>query len=472
METIDYDELTSKIMSGNRNILVLGAAGTGKSQLIKRLEEKYREAGFDGHILLTAPTGIAGQNIGGVTIQSLFNIKPYSYNITNVNINMTHNQEKIKNAGILLVDEISMLRHEILDITDAKLRVIRNSNSPFGGLRLLFLGDLFQMEPVVQNFEHESLQKIYPHLREGDCYFFNSDAMRNNDYFDRTFDIFRLDHIFRQTNGDFIKILDELRHGKISEVSLKALNSRVRPAGFYNKSYQYLTVSNRMATEINKKFIGELSGECYYSEPEYEWDNDIFGNIVTGDKCPVNQNIPIKKGMKIIFVMNDRRAFSERRYVNGTIGEILGFDLDKGTVIVKSGNNVIVAGKEKYSVFARTRYGIPEVGSVINFPFIPAYAITIDKSQGLTLDKIYVVLGRNPVRNNQIYVALSRARSLNDIVIDRVITANDIRVSEPMRSFCDYIEPRITPVVYKTADTRPNITISHCNNTTVNINHI
>jgi hypothetical protein len=420
MEAIDYEGLKKTMITTGRNLLVLGVAGSGKSHLIKSFAEHCRDSGGQDDLLLCAPTGIAALNIGGNTIQSTFGIRPYTYDFNPCQMGNIRNIDKVIAAKILLVDEISMLRCEILDIVDRKLRFIRRSPLPFGGLRLIFIGDLFQLEPVVEEKEYEFMEKRYPRVKCGEYGFFNAHILSGGNYFDASFDVFRLDHIFRQNDAGFIDILSEVRRGIISDKNLEILNSRVIADMRFDERYQYLTRTNAMAERINLTATDKLSGCCYGSMPSYECNEgyESYDGRIRNAKCPINKPLAMKKGMKIIFVINDNKNGGQRRYVNGTIGtvvDIIGTPDNVEAVMVSAGGVTFKIDREKCSVFEKINGRIEESGSVINFPFIPSAAITIDKSQGLTLDNVVVALGDRQTRANQLYVALSRVRGLDHI---------------------------------------------------------
>ncbi|GHU30265.1 hypothetical protein FACS1894172_03180 [Spirochaetia bacterium] len=463
METVTYTELLDKMLYDKRNILLLGSAGSGKTRLVKSMIQELERQGKGDSILLCAPSGIAALNINGCTIQSLFSIQPYTYDIHPVFIENIRKVEQIKNAKILLIDEISMLRCEILDIVDAKLRIITGEiNKPFGGLRLIFIGDLFQMEPVVQEREYEFMNDLYPDIGIKDYCFFNSLVMRDNNYFETSFDIYRLEHIFRQCDKKFIDILSEVRMGNVSEPSLQCLNKRALNNMDFNEDYQYLCITNDRANMINESFIENITGDVYYSYPEYINDDESFDCQIKSYKCPINKVLLMKKGMKIMFVINDRKKGLPPRYVNGSIGYIENINADLVTnevysVLVNINGNKHLIKKSNLPVYSKINNVIQKVGLIRNFPFVPSYAITIDKSQGLTLDKTAIVLDNNYIRDNQIYVALSRAKSLDDIILDRIIKPGDIRLSSTMEKFYNSIANRIIPVIY-TENIKPIIT--------------
>jgi ATP-dependent exoDNAse (exonuclease V) alpha subunit len=459
-----YEELLNYLINTIRNVLILGPAGCGKTEIIKRLKKK------EINIIFVAPSGIASENINGRTIQSFFGIMPYTYTADNNSI-ISINSNKIidiKNAQILLIDEISMLRLEILDIVDFKLRHIRNSNLPFGGLRLIFFGDIFQIEPVTQYFEESFLSRYYESTG-GNYNFYNSDVMKNNNFFNNTFEIFELQHDFRhQDDIQFRDILLKIRQGKITDKIINILNTRYIPKMIYDENYQYLTITNATASKINEHFLEKIKASGYTSFAEMvKMKNDYNGDL-NNIKCPFSKRLVIKENMKIMFVKNDNRS-NEHRWVNGAIGKVIKINTTSGhidSVLIEiiSNGKIVVVEKEKYDLMDKViKYGkeiIEKVGEIIQFPFVPAYAITIDKSQGLTLDKVVLVLEKR-TRDNQIYVALSRVRKFKDIFIfGRKLRMSDIHISRNIKVFNENIRNRIIPVFHNIVNFN-NITINY-----------
>jgi hypothetical protein len=466
-----YDDLLKKMIDGKTNMLILGPGGSGKSILIRKLKKSKRPC----DIITVAPSGIASKNIEGNTIQSFFGITPNTYTIEEKKIRI-NNPEKImliRSTEILLIDEISMLRCEILDIVDSELRNIRRTNKPFGGLRLLFFGDTCQMEPVVQEYERNILSFHYPHA-EGDYGFYNARVMRENDYFTNSFEIYQLWHDFRHSNDPFFSdILSDIRMGHISPGQLNELNNRFYKIAFYDEGYQYLTITNAEAKTCNNYFINKISGPLFTS---LACRNECAANDYLVDiqkiKSPFYDVLVIKKGMKIMFVKND--SFGHR-WVNGTMGRVIkvtGSPNAVSSVIVginrtdeNGEDSVLIVAVEPESIELRAGFvnnaecKIEKVGEMRQFPFVPAYAITIDKSQGLTLDKVALVLGKK-MRDNQIYVALSRVRALKDLrILGRELRSSDIHFSKAMKAFNEKISEKIIPVYYQT-EKIVNITVN------------
>jgi hypothetical protein len=455
MKNINYDQLLDELVNGARNILILGAAGHGKSHLIKKLCKLRSD------ILVTAPTGIAAMNIDGVTIDSLFGIVPY----TSVKRNISgFKKSKIAMANILLIDEISMVKSITLDEVNDSLKAIRDNMQPFGGLRLILIGDLMQLEPVVPVYEIDGIKKKYPWF-DGDAGFYNAQVFKEDNYMQNTFDYCYLRHNFRQ-NGDimFQNILEDLRGGKMCPQTLNIINNQynenVNYFDLYQNEYHFLTVTNKMASAINNSIIENISGEAYLLNTIKNYYQKPFYKMIRNNRN--FYEITIKRGMKIMFVINDREG--KCRWANGTIGYIEDIIYHNDTVLsvvikIYKGGKQYVYNVERVKTDINGQYPNKEidiVGHLYNFPFIPSFATTIDKVQGLTLNKAVIVLEED-VRPNQIYVALSRVNKLSNIIITgRKLMYSDIKTSEKFLGFYKSIESRMSNVYYIPANTIVN----------------
>jgi ATP-dependent exoDNAse (exonuclease V) alpha subunit len=447
MENITYDDLFDNMANGNSNLLILGKAGCGKSYKIKQFTSKRDD------IITVAPSGIAAQNINGRTIQSFFNIQHNTYTFDyNKDLCFTQDKiNKIKKSNILIIDEVSMLRCEILDIINQKLKIIRNNLKPFGGMKLLFFGDMCQMEPVVQEMEKSKLSQFYPNNNE-DYNFYNSHVMTENNYFNDTFDIFQIEDDFRHKDDPiFMYILNIIRIGNKTQKIIDMINQQFQNKHSYNEEIQYLTSTKSKANEINDMFIEKSNKEIHYSQANIKYLIPNYYRNVSELKQPFQLVLSIVEGMKIIFVKNINNT-NGTGWVNGTLGKIkeIVYQIDLFTidyVIVEiPGKGDVEVRREINPVKDKINNEIIDVVEIEQFPFIPSYAITIDRSQGLTLDKIAVVLEKIN-RPNQIYVALSRARNLSDIILlEREMRRSDIHFSKTMSSFLDKIEDRIIKV--------------------------
>jgi hypothetical protein len=343
------------------------------------------------------------------------------------------------------------MRCEVIDIVDKKLRNIKYCDLPFGGLRLLLIGDPYQLEPVVPEWDINNLGEIYPG-NNSDYFFYNSNVFRSSNFLS-TFCLYELKHDFRHENDHvFQNILKELRSGYLSDYSLNILNSRAANGFSLNLNYQYLSVTKASSVRTNNLFLCRLEGTEYVSDPVIITYNSRADEVVKEMKINNNIRIPIKLNMKIIFVKNDSYS-NGNRWFNGTIGYVREI---KGNRKTKKTASVFVEINDKMHevfpevddiVYPESPHTKIKIGTITQFPFIPAFSITIDKSQGLTLDNIYLMLD-SPLRNNQLYVALSRARSLNDIILNRAIKREDVKVSSNAQCFYNSVKDYLIPVIY------------------------
>jgi ATP-dependent exoDNAse (exonuclease V) alpha subunit len=337
-----------------------------------------------------------------------------------------------------------MLRCEILDIVDTITKCIRNNNLPFGGMKLLFLGDLYQMEPVSKKEDKDILEILYPKANRN-YYFFNANTMRNNDFFEKRFDIFQIDEDYRHKDDTvFCNMLKDLRVGKKSLKAIKKINKQYKRNGFIDEDYQYLTTRKSTAQKYNAVFLDRLKG-CQYKSVAKKY---LISNARENIDCPFIDELILKENMKIMFVKNDNKR-NGNRWVNGTMGKIIKINIDdknneaSNISVMTDDGNIVEVEREKMllcSVLDEEKENVPYIEQ---FPIMSSWAITIDKSQGLTLDKVAIVIEKT-LRPNQLYVALSRARMLSDIVLlERKIMPRDIIVSKNIEIFFENYGSRI-----------------------------
>jgi hypothetical protein len=314
MKEISYEQLLKEMIYGSRNMLILGEGGSGKSRLVREFAKERPDA------LLASPTGIAAINISGRTLNSLFGIRQYCQTDSYARINDSDGNA-IRKADILLTDEISMVKFNLMDLVDERLKEIRKNQKPFGGMRLIFMGDLMQLEPVMEDLEEYFVRKKYPDYN-GDKGFYRARVLRENDFFDKEFDCYNLRHNFRQEEDpDLQSILREIRKGRISAPNLEKINSRYAGNGHivYDISYHYLTKTWNKAGSINQYFVEKLPGKEFKSEPVLcGYESGYYRN----NRCPIGRPLAIKAGMKVMFVMNDTGPY--RRWANGTMGIVKG----------------------------------------------------------------------------------------------------------------------------------------------------
>ena len=450
MSDLTYEQLLENMKHGTSNMLILGRAGSGKSHLIKKLRESRDD------MILAAPTGIAAMNINGRTIDSVFGLKPHTRNDFTPNLHAS-NISLIEMANVLLVDEISMVRFNTLDKIDRIAKMVRGNNLPFGGLRLIFIGDLMQLEPVVDEYDAFLIPKDYPEY-DGDAGFYNARSMRENGFLRDGFEFCFLRHNFRQDKDvEFQGLLDEIRNGKLSSKAGRIINSRfVEEKDYYRlylEGFHFLTITNNKAASINRQIIDRMPGRCHVSEPmiachmPYE---KLLG------RSQIDKPVMIKMGMRVMFVVNDGGI--NRRWANGSMGTVVsvgwnGDHVDSvGIRIDRDGvSSFYDVGRIKVDIHGMSGGSREIVGRVENFPFVPAFATTIDKVQGMTLSKAAIVM-EQATRPNQVYVALSRVGSLSGLILlEREILPRDVSASKKINGFCGSIESRIRDVTYAPA---------------------
>lgn len=415
----------------NQNIFLTGKAGTGKTTFLHDLKDKTFK-----RMVVVAPTGVAAINAGGVTIHSFFQLS-FGPQIPGGNASMTSgtglypgfkrfSKEKIniiRSLDLLVIDEISMVRADVLDGIDAVLRRFRDRNKPFGGVQLLMIGDLQQLAPIIKDEEWELLK---PHYETG--FFFSSRALRK-----ASFKSIELSKIFRQEDEDFILLLNKIRNNSIEPHELEALNKRYLPR--FNpddgEGYITLTTHNYQANEINQSKLNALKQQAFKFKAAI---HDEFPEYM----YPTDSELTLKKGAQVMFVKND--SSPEKRYYNGKIGRITDVSASGITVACNGDEESIVVEHErwdnsKYSLNNDTQEIHEEIiGSFEQYPLKLAWAITIHKSQGLTFEKA-IINARQSFAHGQVYVALSRCKSLEGMVLSAPIDLQSIKNDASVHAF-------------------------------------
>lgn len=411
----------------NRNIFITGKAGTGKTTFLRQLRNETRK-----QLAVVAPTGVAAINAGGTTIHSFFQLPftPFTPTPTGrasliARMKMrSARRDVIRELEMLVIDEISMVRADVLDAIDTILRHVRYRHSePFGGVQMIFIGDLYQLSPVAKSDEWQILSAHY----EG-IYFFHSRVMQESSPVYVEFD-----KIFRQSDNDFIRVLNEVRNDTLSQEGYNLLQSRYNPN--FNPSpeenYITLTTHNYSADQINYTELDKIQTKGY-----------LFSAVVKGEfpenAFPVEQQLVLKEGAKVMFTRNDNET--PRRFFNGKVGTIT--QIDEKTVTVHCPGDA-----EEITVDTATWENIryttnPEnqtveeeiIGTFVQLPLQLAWAITIHKSQGLTFDRAVIDAGK-AFSPGQVYVALSRCRSLHGLVLKSSINRFSIEVDKQVVDF-------------------------------------
>ncbi|MCD4812884.1 helix-turn-helix domain-containing protein [bacterium] len=419
-------DLISKFINNtNGNIFLTGRAGTGKTTFLRSIVETTHKKA-----IVAAPTGIAAINAGGVTLHSLFQLPfgafiPEEVNQSSTSITTSLSTPKslvssykmhktkrllLREMELLIIDEVSMLRADLLDAIDVVLRhVRRNKAKPFGGVQVLFIGDLFQLAPVVKEDEWQYLKPYYSGI-----YFFNAQVLTEFQPL-----VIELDKIYRQRDARFIQLLNNLRNNEITEEDSQLLNQHYFPdiEKKNEDGYILLTTHNRMVDAKNKKALEKIS------EPSFFYEAELAGEF-NDYMYPIEANLELKKGARVMFVKNDYSG--EQRYFNGKIGTISSLKKDEIEVGFLDGQVPVVVEpytweNKKYTL-ARETNEIEEkvVGTFKHYPLKLAWAVTIHKSQGLTFDKAIIDVGK-AFAPGQIYVALSRLTSLDGLILSSTI---------------------------------------------------
>lgn len=414
------------------SLFLTGKAGTGKTTFLKHLKEELPK-----RLIVLAPTGIAAINAGGVTIHSFFQL-PFTpfvpdtvFNGSDFHIRMGKEKVRIiRSIDLLVIDEISMVRADLLDAVDAVLRRYRNHAKPFGGVQLLLIGDLQQLAPVIKDDEWQLLSSHYK-----TPYFFCSHALQKMPYV-----TVELKQVYRQDDPRFIGLLNRIRENRVDDNLIKELNSRYVPSFVPPREdgYIHLVTHNYQAQAINDRKLRQLSGQ------EFTYEAEIIGNF-SEYAYPTELNLVLKLGAQVMFVKNDSSA--ERRYYNGMIGEVCRIDTNGFAVEVKStGRRIEVESEEwvnnKYVINEETKEITEEKeGTFKQYPVKPAWAITVHKSQGLTFEYAIIDIHAS-FAHGQAYVALSRCKSLEGLVLSAPLTASSVICDRAVEQYIGEMKTR------------------------------
>ncbi|WP_278724704.1 HRDC domain-containing protein [Bacteroides finegoldii] len=412
------------------HLFLTGKAGTGKTTFLRRLKEQTPK-----RMVILAPTGIAAINAGGVTIHSFFQLSfaPFVPETT-FNSSQTHyrfSKEKrniIRSMDLLVIDEISMVRADLLDAIDSALRRYRDREKPFGGVQLLMIGDLQQLAPVVKENEWEMLKNYYE-----TPYFFASRALRETVYM-----TIELKTVYRQSDTFFLSLLNRIRENQADDEVLNELNRRYQP-GFRprkEEGYIRLTTHNYQAQKVNDNELASLPGQTYSFRAEID---GTFPEYL----YPADEVLTIKAGAQIMFLKND--PSSEKRYYNGMIGEVAAVN-DAGMIVRGKDNGDEFQllpeewGNYKYVLNEETKEITEEIeGTFRQYPIRLAWAITIHKSQGLTFERA-IIDARNSFAHGQTYVALSRCKTLEGMVLESPLRREAIISDSTVDDFTKEVE--------------------------------
>lgn len=439
----EFQDALNLVKYTRQSLFLTGKAGTGKSTFLRYVTDNVKKK-----YVVLAPTGIAAINAGGSTLHSFFKLPFHPLLPDDPNLSLQKgriheffkytkpHRKLLEQLELIIIDEISMVRADIIDTVDRILRVYsRNLREPFGGKQLLLVGDAFQLEPVVKSDEREILARFYPNP-----YFFSARVFGQIDLVS-----IELKKVYRQSDPTFISVLDHIRGGTVGAADLQLLNTRygvtISPTADRERDL-YITLATRRdnVDYINERHLAELPGE-----PE------IFRGEIRGDfpesSLPTQLELVLKPGAQIIFIKNDY----ERRWVNGTIGTVNGFDMDGSTLYITTDD-----GREcdvKRESWRNIRYTYneekkqveeEELGTFTQFPVRLAWAITVHKSQGLTFSRAVIDFTGGVFAGGQTYVALSRCTSLEGIRLKKPVSRADVFVRPEITEFANRFNDRQT----------------------------
>ncbi len=408
----EFTAVLDALEKEERSLFVTGRAGTGKSTLLQLFRNTTRK-----RVAVLAPTGIAALNVQGQTIHSFFSFPPRL--VQGQDIRKRRNRRLYKNLDLLIIDEISMVRADMIDAMDSFLRLNREDERPFGGLQLAVFGDLFQLPPVVAS----EAERQFLALQYDSPYFFSANAWENF-----PLELWELRKVYRQENRRFLRLLDEVRLNQADADTLAAFNSRCQPHFQPEEFYITLAARNATADAINRKALNAIP------LPARRYTATVTGRF-SPSAYPTDPALALKLDAQVMFLKND----PEGQFVNGTLGKVVKLEDEQVTVLVEE------QGKRRYVEAEPMSWDIlrykasghdPKsletevVGSFRQLPLKLAWAVTIHKAQGKTFDKVIIDLDRGAFEHGQTYVALSRCRSLEGIVLRKPLRPQDI-ITDP-----------------------------------------
>jgi len=413
----EFKAILNQLETTSEHFFITGRAGTGKSTLLNLFRNTTRK-----RAAVLAPTGIAALNVKGQTIHSFFGFPPRMINKTD--IEKRKNFKLFVNLECIIIDEISMVRADMIDNIDTFLRKNRNVNAPFGGVQMIFFGDLFQLPPVLgSDFERQYFKLYYD-----SPYFFSAQVFQNK-LEDFSLKMIELQTVYRQSERFFINILDNIRTGEVEEDDFYTLNERYVDLPEDTRYFIYLCSVNATADSINRIELDKIK------EPTLTYQAKIDGEFAP-QLFPTESILTLKKGAQVMFIKND----VDRKYVNGSIGIVTELEKDVISVSIMDDDGEEKNFKVFYEEWEIIKYNIKDkdvkniettvVGRFNQLPVRLAWAITIHKSQGKTFEKVIIDMGRGAFDFGQTYVALSRCKTLEGIYLRKPLRGRDIMVDQ------------------------------------------
>lgn len=410
----EYLRVEHAINQGQGMVLVTGGAGTGKSTLIKWLQDKY-----EGAVIVAAPTGIAALTIGGKTIHSICGFPPAWIVDSDIRI---IRKSPVSKARLLIIDEVSMVNANLLDAMSDFFKMNIGSEEPFGGISVVMVGDLFQLPPVINQSVKHLFKEKYTSPR-----FFAAESIRNSE-----FEVIELTKAFRQTDQSFVDLLADVREGRNLDRALTLINERCHGLGSPTDGAVWLAPRNADVDRVNQERLAALPGP-----------DKTYAGILRGDfkesQLPVPGEVKLRVGAQVVLANNTAN------WVNGSVGKVHELLEDKIRIVLRGQSKVYEVVANTWEQFDYVWNSDTEsiervvIGTYTQIPVHLAWAMTIHRSQGLTLDRVHLELGRGAFENGQTYVALSRCRSLENITISRKLERRDILVDPEATAFYEAI---------------------------------
>ena len=415
-----FQDILQQLESQRDNFFITGKAGTGKSTLLQIFRKTTAKK-----VVVLSPTGISALNVQGQTIHSFFQFPPKLMHQGEIFIN----KRLVRLLSVIeaiIIDEISMVRADVLDAIDFSLKLHRKSVAPFGGVQMLFFGDLYQLPPVVSSQEErEYFRTVYP-----SAYFFDAHVFKGH----LSLQMIELTRVYRQSERHFIHLLDAIRTMTFEYEDLESINERYIQGAEIEEPYLTLCSTNAAAQQINKERLDLLTTPSFFYSGEVKGDFNpkIF---------PTEYKLELRVDGQVMLIRND----PEKRFVNGSLARIVALEEEKITVSMTTENGKteifdlpqMTWEVNKYTISTDTDNPIKAevTGSFTQYPVRLAWAVTIHKSQGKTYDRVAIDLGRGAFEHGQTYVALSRCRSLNGVFLKKPLTPRDIMVDERVAEF-------------------------------------
>ncbi|HZV71553.1 MAG TPA: AAA family ATPase [Saprospiraceae bacterium] len=415
-----FQDILNELENNQHHYFITGKAGTGKSTLLQLFRKTTQKK-----VVVLSSTGISALNVQGQTIHSFFQFPPKLLVAKELHI-IRRLENLLKAVEVIIIDEISMVRADVMDAIDMSLRMHRKNMEPFGGVQMILFGDLFQLPPVVSSQEEKQyFSTIYPNP-----YFFSANVFQSK----ATLEKIELTKVYRQNERHFIRLLDAIRTLQFDYDDLDSLNERYLPDEPIEEPYLTLCSINALANQIN---VQRLSG---IDEPSVFFEADVKGDF-NPKLYPTDYRLELKKHAQVILVRND----PEKRFVNGSLATIV--DLNQDNIVVQfkleDGNTKNLDLPKMTWELQRYKYSEDQgnpiqsevTGTFTQYPIRLAWAVTIHKSQGKTYDRVAIDLGRGAFEHGQTYVALSRCKRLDGVFLKKPLTPRDIMVDEQVVQF-------------------------------------